>query len=392
MHLRNDRVLTLLIALFFLIIGTGAQNTSPSTPPPANPPQSQAPAPVTTQPATPQQQPQPQSPEPQGQQQQPAQQQQSQQPNQTPEPAPGQQPAQPAPGAPVGQEPDTAGGGFVFRAQAQEVVLHATVVDEKQRLITNLTRNAFQVFENGQPQPITSFRQEDVPVAMGIVIDNSGSMREKREKVAKAAENLVAASNAQDQVFVVNFSDEYYLDQDFTNDPKKLRGALEKLESRGGTALYDAVVASADHLKKNAKLQKKVLFVVTDGEDDASRESLEAAVRQLQEENGPTIYAIGILGDEKQRRAKRALQTIAERTGGIAFLPKSVDEVDEISRTVAKDIRNQYTIVYKPTTPKRVGGYRTIHVDARASGYKGLVVRTRSGYYPGQEQASGGSD
>jgi Ca-activated chloride channel homolog len=381
MHLRNDRVLTLLIALFFLTIGTGAQNTSPSNPPNTNPPQSQAPTPQTAQPASPQQQTQPQSPETQGQQ--PA------QPAQTPDQGAGQPPAS---GAPVGQEPDTTGGGFVFHSQAQEVVLHATVVDEKQRLITNLTRNAFQVFENGQPQPITSFRQEDVPVAMGIVIDNSGSMREKREKVAKAAENLVAASNAQDQVFVVNFSDEYYLDQDFTNDPKKLRAALEKLESRGGTALYDAVVASADHLKKNAKLQKKVLFVVTDGEDDASRESLEAAVRQLQEENGPTIYAIGILGDEKQRRAKRALQTIAERTGGIAFLPKSVDEVDEISRTVAKDIRNQYTIVYKPTTPKRVGGYRTIHVDARASGYKGLVVRTRSGYYPGQEQASGGSD
>jgi Ca-activated chloride channel family protein len=379
MHLRNDRALTLLITLFLLIIGTGAQSTSPS-----NPPQSQAPAPQTAQPAPPQQRAQPQPPGTQGQQ--PA-----QQPSQTP----GQQPAQEPPpsGAPAGQEPDVSGGGFVFHSQAQEVVLHATVVDEKQRLITNLTRNAFQVFENGQPQPITSFRQEDVPVAMGIVIDNSGSMREKREKVAKAAENLIAASNAQDQVFVVNFSDEYYLDQDFTNDPKKLRGALEKLESRGGTALYDAVVASADHLKKNAKLQKKVIFVVTDGEDDASRQSLEQSVRQLQEENGPTIYAIGILGDEKQRRARRALQTIAERTGGIAFLPKSVDEVDEISRTVAKDIRNQYTIVYKPTTPKRVGGYRTIKVDARANGYKGLVVRTRSGYYPGQEQAStGGSN
>jgi Ca-activated chloride channel homolog len=372
MHLRNDRVLTLLIALFFLCIGTGAQNATPSNPPAANPPQSQAPAPQTAQPAT------------------------TQQPAQTPQPAPGQQPAQEQPSAPVapeGQEPDTAGGGFVFHSQAQEVVLHATVVDEKQHLITNLTRDSFQVFENGQPQPITSFRQEDVPVAMGVVIDNSGSMREKREKVSKAAQNLIAASNPQDQVFVVNFSDEYFLDQDFTNDPKKLRDALEKLEARGGTALYDAVVASADHLKKNAKLQKKVLFVVTDGEDDASRESLEQAVRQIQEENGPTIYAIGILGDEKQRRAKRALQTIAERTGGIAFLPKSVDEVDEISRTVAKDIRNQYTIVYKPTTPKRVGGYRTIKVDARASGHKGLVVRTRSGYYPGQEQAStGGSD
>jgi VWFA-related protein len=271
-------------------------------------------------------------------------------------------------------------------------VLHATVVDEKQRLITNLTRDSFQVFENGQPQPITSFRQEDVPVAMGVVIDNSGSMREKREKVSKAAQNLIAASNPQDQVFVVNFSDEYFLDQDFTNDPKKLRDALEKLEARGGTALYDAVVASADHLKKNAKLQKKVLFVVTDGEDDASRESLEQAVRRLQEENGPTVYAIGVLGEERQRRAKRALETMAERTGGIAFFPRSLEEVDSISSAVARDIRNQYTIGYKPTTPKSAGGYRTIRVDAHSHGYNKLTVRTRSGYYAGQEQGTGGGN
>src|SRR5581483_8384609 len=207
------------------------------------------------------------------------------------------------------------------------------------------------------------------PVAMGIVIDNSGSMREKRDKVNKAAINLVRSSNPQDQVFVVNFNDEYYLDQDyldqdFTGDINKLRESLEKVESRGGTALYDAVVASADHLAKNAKLSKKVLFVVTDGEDNASRESLEQAVRRLQEENGPTVYAIGLLGDEKARRARRALQTLAERTGGIAFLPRSVNEVDEISRTIAHDIRNQYTIGYAPTTPKSVGGYRTIRVDA----------------------------
>lgn len=267
-------------------------------------------------------------------------------------------------------------------------MLHATVVDEKQRLITNLDKSAFSVFENGQPQPITSFRHEDVPVAMGIVIDNSGSMREKREKVNKAAINLVRSSNPQDQVFVVNFNDEYYLDQDFTGDLNKLKEALEKVETRGGTALYDAVVASADHMKKNARLQKKVLFVVTDGEDNASRESLEQAVRRVSEENGPTVYAIGLLGEEKQRRARRALQTLAEKTGGLAFLPRTVDEVDEISRAVAHDIRNQYTIGYKPTTPRSAGGYRTIHVDAKARGYNKLTVRTRSGYYAGQERAS----
>gem|GEM_PF-114216 len=290
-----------------------------------------------------------------------------------------------------GQSPNSQeGGAFVFRKQVEEVVLHATVLDEHQRMVTNLDKNAFAVYENNQPQVITSFRHEDIPVAMGIVIDNSGSMREKRDRVNTAALNLVRASNPQDEVFVVNFNDEYYLDQDFTGSVPKLKEALEKVESRGGTALYDAVVASADHLKKNAKLEKKVLFVVTDGEDNASRESLETAVRRLQAENGPTVYAIGILGEEKQRRARSALRELAARTGGVAFLPKDLSEVDEISSAVAHDIRNQYTIGYKPRTPKSAGGYRAIHVDARAKGYGKLTVRTRSGYYAGQEQGAGG--
>lgn len=289
-----------------------------------------------------------------------------------------------------GQAPNSQeGGAFVFRKQVEEVILHATVLDERQRLVTNLDKNAFAVFENNQLQAITSFRHEDIPVAMGVVIDNSGSMREKRDKVNKAAINLVRSSNPQDQVFVVNFNDEYYLDQDFTGAIPKLREALEKVESRGGTALYDAVVASADHLKKNAKLEKKVLFVVTDGEDNASRESLETAIRRLQAENGPTVYAIGLLGEEKQRRARNALKEIAVRTGGVAFFPKDLNEVDEISSTVAHDIRNQYTIGYKPTTPKSAGGYRAIRVDARAKGYGKLTVRTRSGYYAGQEKGGG---
>src|SRR5437764_9102908 len=278
-------------------------------------------------------------------------------------------------------------GVFVFHATAQEVTLHATVVDERNRLITNLAKGDFAVFENSQPQQIRSFRQEDIPVAMGIVIDNSGSMREKREEVNKAALNLVKASNPDDQVFVVNFSDEYYLDQEFTSDVKKLQAALEHVESRGGTALYDAIVASADYLMKSP-LQRKVIFVVTDGEDDASQESMEQAVHHLQQENGPVVYAIGLLGDDKARRAKRAMEMLAERTGGIAFFPPTLGDVDQISTTIAHDIRNQYTISYQPSTPKTVGGFRTIHVDARARAYKKLTVRTRSGYYPGQEKAA----
>lgn len=283
-------------------------------------------------------------------------------------------------------------GVFVFRKDVDEVMIHATVQDDKQHIVTNLDRAAFSVFEDGKPQSIISFHHVDIPVAMGIVIDNSGSMREKRNKVNQAALNLVRSSNPKDEVFVVNFNDEYYLDQDFTNNLLKLKEALEKIDARGGTALYDAVVASADHLKKNARLEKKVLFVVTDGEDNASERNLERAVKDLQEENGPQVYAIGILGEEEHpRRAKRALETIAERTGGIAFFPKTLDEVDAISKTIAGDIRNQYAIGYKPTNPKSAGGFRQIRVEAKAKGHGKLMVRTKSGYYANAQAASSAS-
>jgi VWFA-related protein len=289
------------------------------------------------------------------------------------------------------QNPEGSDSGvFVFRKQVEEVVLHATVVDGKQRIVTTLDKGDFNVYENGSPQTITSFRQEDIPVAMGIVVDNSGSMREKRQKVNAAALNLVRASNSNDEVFIVNFNDEYYLDQDFTSNINKLKEGLEKIEARGGTALYDAVVASADHLKREAKLEKKVIFVVTDGDDNESSETLEQAVRRLQGDGGPTVYSIGILeAEEHPKHARRALQIMSERTGGLAFFPKTLDEVDAISRTVAHDIRTQYTIGYKPTTPKTQGGYRQVKVDARSHDHGKLTVRTKSGYYAGPEPASG---
>lgn len=289
------------------------------------------------------------------------------------------------------QNPDSGDNGvFVFRKQVEEVVLHATVIDHKQHIVTNLDKGNFMVYEDGRPQTITSFRHEDIPVAMCIVVDNSGSMREKRAKVNAAAVNLVRASNPSDEVCIVNFNDEYYLDQDFTSNINKLKEGLEKIEARGGTALYDAVVASATHLKENAKLEKKVIFVVTDGDDNESSETLEQAVRRLQTENGPAVYAIGLLeGEDHAKHAKRALQIMCERTGGIAFLPKTLDEVDAISRSVAHDIRSQYTIGYKPSTPKNQGGYREVKVEAKGPGYGKLTVRTKSGYYAGPEPASG---
>jgi len=306
---------------------------------------------------------------------------------------PQQQPAAPAPNqpgdtvqVPGGQGPDSEEGGvFVFKKQVEEVTLHATVVDERQRLITGLDRNAFVVFEDGQPQKITSFHKGDVPVALGILVDNSGSMRDKRPAVNQAAINLVKASNPEDKVFVVNFNQTPYLDQDYTGDISLLKNALEHIEARGGTALYDAVVASSEHLMKTAPPdEKKVLLVVTDGEDTASLDNLETAVRKVAIDGGPTIYTIGILGGERLRRARTALRTLAEQTGGVAYFPKDLSEVDEISRQVAHDIRNQYVIGYKPGTAQRGGGYHQVKVEARASGYKRLQVRTRSGYYATQ--------
>ena len=279
-------------------------------------------------------------------------------------------------------------GVFVFRKDVEEVQLHATVLDDKHRLVTDLGRQDFSVFVNGTQQNISSFRREDIPVSLAIVIDNSGSMRDKRPAVNQAALKLVRASNSQDEVFIVNFNDEYYLDQDFTSNIKKLQDGLEKIDSRGGTALYDAIVASASHLEKSGKLDKRVILVVTDGEDNASRESLEQAIRRLDVDNGPTVYAIGLLGDEHQKRARRALQAMAERTGGEAFFPKDLREVDSITKEVAHDIRNQYTIGYKPEMGKTGGGYRTVHVDAKAPGHGKLQVRTRTGYYAGTERAS----
>ena len=235
-------------------------------------------------------------------------------------PAPQNAPASPS--AQQGQAPaEKSGDVFVFRKEVDEVTLHATVVDDKNHLVTDLTRADFTVFEDGQPQKITSFRREDIPVAMGIVIDNSGSMRDKRPAVNAAAINFVKSSNPQDKVFIVNFNEDFFLDQDYTASVPKLKDALERIEARGGTALYDAVVASSDHLKKSGLLEKKVLLVVTDGEDNASRESLEQAIRRLQEENGPTVYTIGLLQEEHSKRARRALARDGGRDGGHGVFP-----------------------------------------------------------------------
>jgi Ca-activated chloride channel homolog len=279
---------------------------------------------------------------------------------------------------------DDQGALFVFKKKVQEVILHAVVVDEQRRLVTNLDRPAFTAFEDGVPQATTAFHRDDIPVALGIVIDNSGSMREKRDKVNQAVLNLIRAGKPGDETFVVNFSQDSYLDQDFTSDTGLLQQALQKVSTQGSTALYYAIVASAVHLKNNARVERKVLLVITDGRDNASLETLNQAMHRLQQENGPTLYAIGLLGDELQQSDTGALRSLAASTGGVAFFPKGLYEVDDIARTVARDIHSQYTIAYKPTNHSHNAGYRVIEVRAQAHGYHELTVRTRSGYYAGE--------
>src|ERR1051326_7764750 len=244
---------------------------------------------------------------------------------------PGLEP-EPLPGTEVGAVTKT-GDKYTYRSQVNEVTLSATVLDARRHLVTNLAPTNFAVYEDNQPQTITSFKREDIPVSIGIVVDNSGSMRTKRAAVTKAVLNLIQASNPQDEVFVVNFNDDPFLDQDFTASTGLLREALDRVDSRGGTALYDAVIASADHLAKGAKKDKKVLLVITDGVDNESRESLETAIRAVQNDSGPTIYTIGILSKDEPggKRAKRALQALSDQTGGVAFFPTDLEEVDRKS-------------------------------------------------------------
>jgi len=286
-------------------------------------------------------------------------------------------------------------GPAIFTSDTRLVVCHTTVVDKTGHLVTNLAKDAFTVLEDGKPQEIKIFRREDIPVSLGLVIDNSGSMRDKRAKVEAANLALIKDSNPDDEICVVNFNDEAFLDlphnKDFTNDVKELEEALTRVDSRGGTAMRDALRMSIDHLKDKGHKDKRAIVVVTDGNDNSSMISLENLVKAAQQSE-VIIYGIGLLGEEERReaqRAQRALKTLAEATGGEVFFPKDAADVDKIAHQVARDIRNQYTIEYTPSNTVMDGGYRKIEITAKAPGTP--KVRTRSGYYATRDQASAGT-
>jgi Ca-activated chloride channel family protein len=288
--------------------------------------------------------------------------------------------AQPAP-----PEQATGGQGSNIKVDVNLVVLHTTVLDDRGRFAEGLKQENFRILEDKVEQKLAVFKREDVPVSMGLVIDNSGSMRDKRPRVNEAALTLVTTSNPQDEAFVVNFNDDFYLDldKDFTNSIPELKEALERIDSRGSTALYDAIIGSLDHLKKASK-DKRVLLIVTDGEDNTSHNSLDKAIKEVQKTD-TVIYTIGLLSEESKKnskRAKKALEQIALASGGLAFFPENVDDVHNICEQVARDIRNQYTLAYYPTNTKRDGTFRTVQVEVIPPRGRGkLVARTRNGYY-----------
>jgi Ca-activated chloride channel homolog len=274
------------------------------------------------------------------------------------------------------------GGEYGIRVNANLVVLHATAQDRKGALVSGLEKDSFQVYEDGVLQQIKHFSHDDVPVTVGLVIDNSGSMGRKRAEVITAALAFARSSNPQDQMFIVNFNEHVRFalpnNTPFTGQVSDLEVALSTIITSGQTALYDAVAAALDHLKKGDR-DKRVLIVISDGGDNASKHTL-AQTMALAQHADVIVYTIGLFDEEDDDRNPHVLTQLAKDTGGDVFLPRSTKEAVPICERIARNIRNQYTIAYVPTNTKQDGTYRTIQVNASATGRGQLSVRTRVGY------------
>ena len=298
-----------------------------------------------------------------------------------------QQPVRPAPPPPE-PEPQQAPepplqSGYTIQRSVDLVVLHVSVTEEHGQFVPGLTEENFRVFEDNSEQKIAVLRQEDTPVSMGLLIDNSGSMADKREKVNAAALTFVKTSNPEDEVFVAHFNDKYFFDRDFTNNAGELKKALEQADPDSSTALYDATTTSLDHLR-SGYLDKKVLLIVSDGEDNSSHRSLEAALQDAQRSNA-LIYAIGLLREEKPESAERdrqALLALTRATGGSALFPENLEDVESTCTQIARDIRHQYTLAYYPTNTRKDGSFRSLRVQIIPPKGTGTIsARTRTGYY-----------
>jgi VWFA-related protein len=270
----------------------------------------------------------------------------------------------------------------LFRADTRLVVLYATVRNDRGEAVTSLAPGAFTVYEDGKRQPITLFRQDDVPASLGLLIDNSGSMRPLRAKVEAAALAFVRASNPLDETFIINFADKVQLDVPFTSNVDVLEAGISRVDSIGGTALRDAVDRGQTYLAEHAARDRKVLLVVTDGNDNASVTTMAQIERQA-EAHDTVIYAVGLFDardPSRRRHGQGQLEALTERTGGAAYYPERVEEIGAVMLDIAHQIRSQYTIAYAPQNQALDGSFRRIRVTA---GPGRLSVRTRRGYLAG---------
>ena len=267
-----------------------------------------------------------------------------------------------------------------FRVGTDLVALNVSVFDTNGQVIKGLPKSAFTVLENGVKQDISVFRQEDVPVSLGLIIDNSASMGKKRERVVSSALAMIKASNPDDEVFAIYFNDTPELVQGFTSDIGLLEKSLRSIHPAGETAMRDAVLLGIDHLRAHAKRDKRVLVVITDGEDNSSIATEQRLIEAARQSN-VIVYAIGLVGEEQPASAERAKKSLAEltlATGGRSWFPHDVGAIAAITPEIAHEIRNQYVVGYTPADLTKDGKWRTITVDVNVPG---ATVRTRSGYY-----------
>ncbi len=282
-------------------------------------------------------------------------------------------------------------GPFTIAVDVDLVVFNVTVTDGKGRHVSGLKAGDFRVVEENRPQRIELFNAEDVPASVGLIIDSSGSMRDKYEEVAKAALAFAGASNPQDEMFVIHFNENVYLGLPqsirFTNDLDQMRSALLQTPPAGLTALYDALARGIEHLKSGTR-DRKALVVLSDGGDNASRRRLDD-VLQIAQRSSATIYTIGIYDISDQDKNPRVLRKIADLSGGRAYFPDSVADMDQVWRDIAGGIRSQYTIGYRSDNPVRNGSFRKVKITAGRNASKNLRVSTRDGYIgPGSKEVT----
>jgi Ca-activated chloride channel family protein len=279
---------------------------------------------------------------------------------------------------------------YIYSVSVDRVILDISVRGSEGQLIRGLPQESFHVYEDGQLQKIKSFENEDLPLAVGLVIDNSRSMRPKRAEVVRAALAFIESSNPGDEMFVVNFDDApelaLPLGRAFSNDAAELKTALTGNDADGRTALYDAIVMGMDHLRA-AHLERRVLVVISDGGDNASRHTLQQALTAVRNSN-VSIYSIAISDPDAMEQNVTVLKRFSGESGGEFFIQPSLKEIGRICRQIAGNIRIQYTLTYSPANKAHDGSYRKIRVVVDAPRMGKVSILTRPGYLAPSDRAS----